>query len=158
MGLQALLPQPPDGAHEVAFEGADSLALGLALMQAARDVVLGRGPTAQLGQGNTVEDGVEPPVAPAVETVADAARRGRFERGDARVGGELRLAREALTRSQEAGERARGKQIDALELRQGGKARLGAGRDLPLQVGRLLRGQAQTLGQAAYARGPRLLQ
>ena len=47
------LPQPPDGAHEVAFEDADGLALGLALPQAARDVVLGGALTAQLGQGNS---------------------------------------------------------------------------------------------------------
>ena len=64
MGLQALLPQAPDRTHQVAFEGADGLAFGLALTQAAGPIVLGRGPTAQLRQGNAVENGIEPAVGP----------------------------------------------------------------------------------------------
>src|SRR5579864_3564738 len=107
----AVLPQAPDGADEVAFERADGLALGLALAQAACDVVLSRRPTAQLGQGNTVENGIEPAVAAAVEAVAHAARRGRFERGHARVGGELALAGEALPWSEDTSEGAGGEQV-----------------------------------------------
>ena len=95
MRRPTVLPQPPDGTHEVAFKGADSLALGLVLTQAARHVVMSRGPTAQLGQGDAVEDGVEPPVAPTVETVADSPGRGGLQERNAGIGRDLGVAAEA---------------------------------------------------------------
>ncbi len=68
-----LLPHTPDGTDEIAFERADGLALGLALAHAPGDVVPRRGPRAQLGQGDAVEDRVEAAVAAAVEAMAHAA-------------------------------------------------------------------------------------
>lgn len=120
-----LLPHAPDGTDEIAFERADDLALGLALAHAARDVVLRRGPAAQRGQGDAVEDGIKATVAAAVEAMAHAARRGGFQGSDTGVGGELGLALEATAGAEDTGESAGGEQADALEARQGGKARLG---------------------------------
>lgn len=72
------LPHAPDGADEIAFERADGLAFGLALLQTARDIVLRRGPAAQLGQRHAIQDGVEATVAAAVEAMAHAPGRGGF--------------------------------------------------------------------------------
>jgi hypothetical protein len=65
-----LLPEPEDGADEEALEGADRLALALALTDAAGEV----GPRCWivpgLGEGDAVDDGIEPTIAAAIETVA----------------------------------------------------------------------------------------
>jgi hypothetical protein len=54
---------------------------------------------ARLRDRDSVEGGVELPVATAVEPVALDAAGARFERGDAAVPSELRVALEALDRS-----------------------------------------------------------
>jgi hypothetical protein len=71
LGAQhALLPQPPDCPHQVAFEGPDRFALGLALAHPTHHVSLGGWPRAQLRQGDAVENGVELAVPAAIEPVA----------------------------------------------------------------------------------------
>jgi len=108
-----LRPHAPDGADEIAFERADGRALGLARAHATRAVVLRRGPPAQLGQGDAVEDRVEPPVAAAVEAVTDPPSRGRLHRGDAGIGGEWGRALEAAAGTPDPGEGAGGEQLVA---------------------------------------------
>jgi len=63
---------------EESLEGTHGLALGLPLADPARDIGLRLRRMAQMGAGDPLEDGVEPPVPAAVQTMAYPARRGDF--------------------------------------------------------------------------------
>ena len=87
-----------------------------------------------LGDRDSVEGGVELPVAGAREAVALGASRAGFEWRDAGVAGELGVALEAIDRS-DLGEqfrggdgRARGRESDALNVK---PSRAGVARWLP---------------------------
>jgi hypothetical protein len=60
-----------DLAGEVSLEAADGFATGLALGDAAGEVVADTGIPAQAGQGDPVKRGVGLSVTPAIEPVAD---------------------------------------------------------------------------------------
>jgi hypothetical protein len=64
------LEEVPDPAGEVALEGADGFAVGLAFGGLAGDVGLGFGVAAGTGDGDAVDGRVDLAVAAAVEAVA----------------------------------------------------------------------------------------
>ena len=70
----------PDAAGEVAFEGADGFAVGLAFALLARDVGDRFGVTASAGDGNAVDGGVDLAVAAAIEAVSVGAARADRDR------------------------------------------------------------------------------
>src|SRR3954468_14224174 len=111
MKRHTLLPQAPDRAQDIAFEGADGLAFGLALAQAARHILLGGRPTADLGEGDPIEDRVEPAVATPIQAVADAPSRGGFQGSGAGMGAQWGLTREAPPGAQDAGGGTRREQL-----------------------------------------------
>src|SRR4051812_49357245 len=59
----------PDATGEVALEGADRFAGGLAFGLLSSEVVLGLGVTPCAGDGDAVDGGVDLAIAPAIETV-----------------------------------------------------------------------------------------
>ena len=90
--------------------------------------------------------------------MADQTGRGRLERGDAGIRGQLGLRGPASTGPQDAGEGPGREEIDPAQPRQGGKSRSGAGTDLVADRVSLRESQAQSLGQAPDGRRPLLIQ
>src|SRR5690348_17687464 len=88
-----LLPGPEDGAGDVALEGAHCFTLGLALLAPAGDIGLGRRITAELDQGDAMDQRVEGAVAGPVEAVALLGATGGGERGGAGVHRHLGVGR-----------------------------------------------------------------
>ncbi len=116
-----LLPQAPDGPDNEAFERPERLAFGLALGDTPLYVGPCLGGVTRLREGNAIEDGVEATVTAAVQAVAHPSRRGRFERGDPGVGGELGVRGETSPGAQDAGEGARRQRAFPAERGQGEK-------------------------------------
>jgi hypothetical protein len=88
-----------DDADEQSFQAAECLAAALALAAFAFEVIACRRVVAGLGDRDPVDGGVELTVAAAVGPVPLGAARARLERCDAAVAGELRVAAEAVDRS-----------------------------------------------------------
>ncbi len=68
-------PLTVDTAYDVAFERAHRVTLRLALSDAFCDVDFRVRTVLELAQGDSVNDGIELPVAVAVQAVADALQR-----------------------------------------------------------------------------------
>src|SRR5207245_2089811 len=96
-----LLPQAEDSPDNEATQGTMRFSARLALAEPALDVSLGFGQEVSLGQHDSIEDGVQPPVTTAVEPVANEAGRGSLQWGDASIGRELSISREAVARSED---------------------------------------------------------
>jgi hypothetical protein len=88
-----------DGSGELSFEAADGLASALSFGLFAVEVGAGGRVDAGLGDRDSVEGAVELAVAAAVEPVAAVFTGAGFQRRDASVVGELRIALEAFDRA-----------------------------------------------------------
>ena len=86
----------PDAAGEVALEGADGVAGGLAFGVLARDVVLRFGMTPRPSDCNAMDRGVDLPVAAAIEAVTVRFARANRDRREARGARELGIGIKAL--------------------------------------------------------------
>ncbi|OGO08868.1 MAG: hypothetical protein A2Y61_06150 [Chloroflexi bacterium RBG_13_60_13] len=74
-----------------------------------------------LGQHDTVENSVEPPIAAPVQAMAHKSSGGRLQRRDAGVGGQLCISREPVTGSENARQGPSGDKVDTTDVGQGGK-------------------------------------
>jgi hypothetical protein len=82
------LQRPEDNPHQVSFEAAECLLIGLSLGALLRQVGPGRRVDASLGQDDDVESGVQLAVAEAREPVAAGPTGGDLDRRAAGVAGE----------------------------------------------------------------------
>ena len=146
-----------DGTNDVAFQRPDGFAPRFPLARAARQVRLGLGRAARLGDRDTIKDRVEPPIAAPVEAVADTPGRGCRERGGTGVGRELRIGGETLSRPEDARQRGRRQEADAADLGQRRETRGRQRLDLGGQVGRLALCEAEPFSQATHGPGTVLL-
>ena len=120
-------------ADEVALEGPERLAVGLALGAFALEEGAGLRMDAGLGHGDPVEGAVELAVAAAVETVAVAGPRGRGQGRHSCVAGQLRVGREASRASDLRDQLGRGERAAAGQLEQLGRLLADPGLELALE-------------------------
>jgi hypothetical protein len=110
--------QPEDDAGEVAFEGAESFAAGLALGLPAFEVHAGASVPAALDDRDLVQRGVQLAVAVPAEPMTTLSSRGRFDRRDTGETGELRVVAEAADPSGLADDLRRDQRAAALQRQQ----------------------------------------
>lgn len=102
LGWLALLPKAPDGANNEPPQGPVSLTTRLPLRETPVDVRPGCRQVVRLGQHDTIEHGIEPPIAASVQAMAHKSSGRRLQRRHAGVGGQLRVSREPMTGPKDA--------------------------------------------------------
>src|SRR5256885_8739636 len=122
---EALDPSPIHAAHEVTLEGPTGFAGGEAFGLASREIRLSGGVDPRLGEDDPVEEHVEAAIPAPVEPMADRSGAGGLKWRESPERREGLLAESRAGAAKFGDERAGGERGDALDLPQGGKARLG---------------------------------